>query len=418
MKKNIKPLYIGIFVVLFGIIGGTIAYFGTNNTFENVFNTSEYIIETTELFESPANWMPGDVTPKVINVTNKGDVPAAVRIWFEESWVDKNGNPLPVNYNVTTTYFADSYQDYWLNSNCDNDPDVTDYFYYYKIINPNETTRDLIDAVAFESYYRTNDTIQCTTEGNTQVCNSTWGDYTGGKYTLTAHIETVQASEVANVWGNPMVRGRQDCEPLNLRSANYMSNFLAQNNGSEQTIFGKKLGLEKNSFERITIVNNMNVPNNAIDSWDASEIRDQSVKAWYTDTDNNGKYELYLGANGKVRANPNSASAFSNFQNLTYIDVRNLDTSEVEDMGNMFKFLGHNSSSIIMLGFEDFNTSNVEDMGFMFYQAGGNWQTIDFSNWDISNVVYHCEMFAGCKFYHLGTDDWDTIIGENCPLLG
>ena len=37
MKKNNKPIFVGLLIVLLGIIGGTIAYYTTNNTFTNFF---------------------------------------------------------------------------------------------------------------------------------------------------------------------------------------------------------------------------------------------------------------------------------------------------------------------------------------------------------------------------------------------
>ncbi len=56
MKKNKKPLFIGLFIVLLGIIGSTIAYYNSNDTFTNEFSTGKYIIVSSEIFESPDNW--------------------------------------------------------------------------------------------------------------------------------------------------------------------------------------------------------------------------------------------------------------------------------------------------------------------------------------------------------------------------
>ena len=101
MRKynNYKPLFAGLLALFFGFIGNTFAYFGTNNTFSNIFNAGDYVIESSEVFESPTNWKPGDETPKQVTVTNKGDIDAAVRVWLEESWEDKDGNSLPIKNN-------------------------------------------------------------------------------------------------------------------------------------------------------------------------------------------------------------------------------------------------------------------------------------------------------------------------------
>ena len=69
--------------------------------------------------------------------------------------------------------------------------------------------------------------------------------------------------------------------------------------------------LKRNKIETITMMNTKTVPSNAIGSWDVSEKQNGSIKAWYTDTNNNGLYELYIGQDGGVRANPNSSNLFN-----------------------------------------------------------------------------------------------------------
>ena len=402
MRKynNYKPLFAGLLALFFGFIGNTFAYFGTNNTFSNIFNAGDYVIESSEVFESPTNWKPGDETPKQVTVTNKGDIDAAVRVWLEESWEDKDGNSLPIKNNggiyAADINFADNSNKYWLGE-CDGK-----YYYYYKALEPNEATRPFIESVTFsESFYDdVSGTPQCTTEGNTQICNTSYGDYAGGKYTLTVHIETVQYSEVYNVWGHPDVySSNNQCEPLNIRSALYYNNALASSDNYYNT-FGKSV--HRNDFESITTVNNMNIPNNAIEIWDVSETNNGTVMAWYTDSNNNGKYEFFLGANGTIYANPNSKYAFSGFNNVNYADFRNLDTSRVTDMRDMFSHLGKVPSNLTILGIEEFDVSNVTTMNSMFAFAGGDGQTIDFGNWDTSNVVDSCFMFENTRFTHIG----------------
>ena len=309
MKKNKKPLFIGLFVVLLGIIGSTIAYYNSNDTFTNEFSTGKYIIESSETFESPDNWMPGDRTPKQLTVTNQGTVPAAVRVYFEESWTDKDGNPLPLEVNanrVSLINYSDNSNDFWY-STCNS---TQKYFYYYKALNPEESTRPLIDAVTFNPNIQLDDNVVCTNDEitHTQVCTTTYGGYTGGKYTLKVHIETIQYNEYSNYWGKPNVIVNFECEELDIKGATYNRGVLMHNNNMNTT-FGNS-SLNRDNFEKITFVDNMNVPNNTV-SWDVSINQDGTVKAWYTDSDNNGYYELYIGANGKVIANPNSSEALA-----------------------------------------------------------------------------------------------------------
>ena len=80
-KTNKKPiLFMGLLVAVFLVIGVTIAYYTSTDTFNNEFNAANYEMEVEETFESPDNWTPGTTTPKEIIATNKCNTPAAVRI--------------------------------------------------------------------------------------------------------------------------------------------------------------------------------------------------------------------------------------------------------------------------------------------------------------------------------------------------
>ena len=64
--KNKKSLIAIGLIILGGIIGATIAYFRTSETFPNVFKTKPYSTRVTEIFESPDNWTPGTTTEKKV----------------------------------------------------------------------------------------------------------------------------------------------------------------------------------------------------------------------------------------------------------------------------------------------------------------------------------------------------------------
>lgn len=97
-----------------------------------------------------------------------------------------------------------------------------------------------------------------------------------------------------------------------------------------------KDNVEKEKIESITTLNKINIPDNAIKSWDASSFENGSIIAYYTDTDNNGKYELYLAGDGKVKAPYYSTELFCGFTNVTTMNLSNFDTSNVTNMGGMF----------------------------------------------------------------------------------
>ena len=93
--NRIKLLVVGA-ISLFTILGGTLAYFTTSNTFTNIFNVAKYETKIVEDFVSPDNWTPGTTTPKTIKVTNNGSINMAVRASYTEKWVNANGVEIPL----------------------------------------------------------------------------------------------------------------------------------------------------------------------------------------------------------------------------------------------------------------------------------------------------------------------------------
>ena len=153
--------------------------------------------------------------------------------------------------------------------------------------------------------------------------------------------------------------------------------------------FGKYV--QPNKFESIKTVNHINVPENAIDSWDASEEKNGNVMAWYTDVDNNGLYELYIGQSGKVIANGNISGKFLGYNNVKSIDLKYLDTSNVTNMSRMFE----TCTSLTSLDLSNFNTSNVTDMNSMFCECT-SLTSLDLSNFNTSKVRDMSSMFQNC----------------------
>ena len=115
----------------------------------------------------------------------------------------------------------------------------------------------------------------------------------------------------------------------------------------------------------VTFLDNNNVPDNATESWNVSEDKENGkVMAWVIpNNDNNTKYDLYIGAKGGVIANENSSFLFYNFRDVKEINFNNnFDTSNTIDMSKMF----HNCSSLINLDLSNFDTRNVTSMYAMF----------------------------------------------------
>jgi len=162
--------------------------------------------------------------------------------------------------------------------------------------------------------------------------------------------------------------------------------------------------IKRNQVESISVTYTKKVPSKAIHSWDVSAAQDGSIMAWYTDKDNNNLYELYIGGEDGVKANPRSLNLFSYFINTISIDLEYLDTSDVTIMDDMFK----SCTNLIDVNLKSFNTSQVTSMQSMFSECK-NLATLDVSNFDTSRVTFMTYMFYYCsKLKELNLNSFDT----------
>ena len=191
--------------------------------------------------------------------------------------------------------------------------------------------------------------------------------------------------------------------------------------------------LERKMIKSITFANS--IAGHTVDGstcFDVSSVTNSGqVLLWITNTDANGYYDIVIGQNGGVKANPNSSYLFScigynssittftidftNFytsgvKNMRYMFYRcgyyglqnlnlgnNFDTSSVINMSNMFSCCGYAAMTSLNLG-NNFDTSSVEDMGSMFFECGYLRMTsLNLGNKFYTSSVremYH--MFDGC----------------------
>lgn len=123
---------------------------------------------------------------------------------------------------------------------------------------------------------------------------------------------------------------------------------------------------------------------------DVSANGDGSVLAW---TKENGNlFDLYIAAEGGVKAPKNCHGLFAYYKNAKVIDFNNsFDTSAVTDMGSMFD----SCKSLTNLNVGGFNTTQVRGMSFMFSWCSSLTE-LDVSNFDTSNVERASYMFHEC----------------------
>lgn len=201
--KNKKSLVALGLVAILGVVGVTIAYFTSTDTFENVFSTKPYSMEVVETFESPDDWTPGTTTAKTVVATNKGDVDAAVRVSYTESWTDASGDPLDLkdasNNSAAIINFASDLSTKWTKST----EGGKDYYYYKTKLAKNASTSSLIESVTFNPDVTISTTDNCVPDAtaHTKTCTTTTSGYAGGTYTLTITVETVQFDQYKTAWG-------------------------------------------------------------------------------------------------------------------------------------------------------------------------------------------------------------------------
>ena len=148
----------------------------------------------------------------------------------------------------------------------------------------------------------------------------------------------------------------------------------------------------RQNIKTLKYVDNLNIPEGAT-VVDVSKNNDNTIKMWYNEADANGNYDITIGSNNTIYANPSSFELFSNLTNVTSIDLSNMDTSGMTNMSNMFS----DNTSLTNITFGDnFNTANVINMSGMFKNCT-ILKTIDLSSFDTSNATIFASMFMNCQ---------------------
>ncbi|MBQ2954925.1 MAG: BspA family leucine-rich repeat surface protein [Clostridia bacterium] len=140
------------------------------------------------------------------------------------------------------------------------------------------------------------------------------------------------------------------------------------------------------------------------DAWDASAEGDRSVMAW---TEPNGElYDLYIGANGVIRAGANTCRGlFKGYSNAKIIRFGGcFDTSGAADMSFMFS----ECRSLTELDVSGFRTGGVTDLSGMFSYCSG-LRNLDVSGFDTRNVLNMEDLFFNCSaLEQLDVSGFDT----------
>ena len=158
----------------------------------------------------------------------------------------------------------------------------------------------------------------------------------------------------------------------------------------------------RQNIKTLKYVDNLNIPEGAT-VVDVSKNGDNTIKMWYNEADANGNYDITIGSNNIIYANP-TPYMFKWFTNVTLLDLSNLDTSGITDMTGMF---AHTKNLTKIIFGEHFNTSNVKSMYEMFCNTY-MLKSIDLSRIDTSSVTNMGHMFYGSGVETLDLSTFDT----------
>ena len=197
-RKNKRKLLIVTGISALTILGGTLAYFTTSDTIQNIFKTALYQHQIVEKFESPSDWTPGTTTEKTIKVTNTGSISMAVRASYTEQWVTSNGNEIPLKDSENNVAAIINFNEGWTKS--------SDGHYYYGTkdnmtkVAPGETTSLFISGVTFNNNIKASLNKTVSADGQTITYTSTGNGYDNAIYKLTVKIDTIQYDQAGNIW--------------------------------------------------------------------------------------------------------------------------------------------------------------------------------------------------------------------------
>ena len=184
---------------------------------------------------------------------------------------------------------------------------------------------------------------------------------------------------------------------LNFKMEKINRLMLARYAGNANSVYLRS-SVAKNKIESIQFKKGTDIPETATNIFDASESQDNSIIGYYTDTDNNELYELTFISEDDIYTNKNSQYLFNYLTNLKTIEFDNFDTSQVTSMESMFS----GCSALTTLDLSKFDTSQVTSMRSMFSSCS-KLTTLDVSKFDTSKVTNMSYMFSYC--YALTTLD-------------
>ena len=101
-------------------------------------------------------------------------------------------------------------------------------------------------------------------------------------------------------------------------------------------------------------------------------------------------------------------------KNKSFIDLTDIDISELDDLSGVFAFF----NKVEVIDISGWDTSNVTDMTFMFRHCPKLKNIIGIENLDVSKLEYSNCMFSNCEnLVELDLTNWNPISLENAYYM-
>lgn len=157
--------------------------------------------------------------------------------------------------------------------------------------------------------------------------------------------------------------------------------------------FNNRMNDYKYSILTVTVLDNINIPENVYKIFDVSKNQDETVKAWLiTNSENADMYDLYIGGEEGVEIE-NCSDMFREFSGCTNINIENLYTEKVQTFDNMFN---GDAKLLELIASPTLVTSKATSLQYMFYLCT-KLKSIDTNQWDTSNVINMFGTFRMCQ---------------------
>ncbi len=243
---------------------------------------------------------------------------------------------------------------------------------------------------------------------NTKVYNTSFEIDGNSSDYLSAIVELINKESYQNYIANKMLNVKIEAENMVCRengTYKYLvklnKNISDKQNDKETvktvSIFYDEEGLYQ-KIQNIYLVDYINTTK-AIKTWELGDTskgtKSDEVMGWLEVTPNvEDSYDLYIGAEGPMRAPQDMGYVFYNFTNLKSITGDALDTSEVIIMNQSFQDC---INLIDISALSSWSTKNTTQMYRLFYNCKSLNEINSLSNWNIFYVNDIAQMFWGCE---------------------